>query len=711
MWADNVVQVRARIQGYDLTTRQEATLVEAADTTGFAITNPAIAGDVLYYEDTSAGHQGLFALNLATRQEELISLRGQNPVVADGILVWREEQSRGQYVPPESRLYMRQLGSNPTNTLLVSGNGWFSGYAAASDSVVWSFYPSPAGVDARVSQYNISRAISQTLSTDAGTFPVIDEQTVAWVNTTGTGPDNQPRRALLVQSSNAAANVPPAAAVVAESSAVVQPWAILGGQQLVFTVEEDPSTGLRALYVTTIGQRGLHFVENEAAARLHSTAASDQVYASGRRLYLAGERFNLDGVQFFLTSPGLGINAKTFRQAEFSHSSGPIQDFNPVAFVNSSAEKPDGRRGARAYFMDRARNGLHAQTLRIYVDLPGDGDNRGATNEFFQRNLYRFAREADQLGLRLGVVIHNSANFEMTTQKRDWISEFIRCFRGQGVAGCGTTDLTRVIAYVSADNEINRHCDGGDQRNCYADQSYANAANNWVFEVKEIFDDYNNPERPIPVTVGLSTEIGNVTLEEMIAIFTDANATRQLDQIVNFISPHNYGGGGRAIFREINAQGILNPVVLEEYGFATDPIQRIEIINGKETAIYREEVLCRQAPYTEECNNTATQFVEANIDAIQEENFAGGVAFMLADVFGDKQGKNCNLRDRERGMVPDYFSGLYTVGGDYCGGTYIGFFGMPKTTAFRVCLHHTGNDINRCKALEFSVIFLPFAGR
>ena len=68
-----------RIQGYDLRTRQTFTIVEVPAEGGLG--GVAVADGVLYYQDATQGHRGLYARMLATGQEQLISPVGHDPVV------------------------------------------------------------------------------------------------------------------------------------------------------------------------------------------------------------------------------------------------------------------------------------------------------------------------------------------------------------------------------------------------------------------------------------------------------------------------------------------------------------------------------------------------------------------------------------------------------------------------------------------------------
>jgi len=45
--------------------------------------------------------------------------------------------------------------------------------------------------------------------------------------------------------------------------------------------------------------------------------------------------------------------------------------------------------------------------------------------------------------------------------------------------------------------------------------------------------------------------------------------------------------------------------------------------------------------------------------------------------------------------------------GGYCEGTRNQGFAESKATAYRVCLHHTGDDVQQCRFLGADRVFLP----
>ena len=233
-----------------------------------------------------------------------------------------------------------------------------------------------------------------------------------------------------------------------------------------------------------------------------------------------------------------------------------------------------------------------------------------------------------------------------------------------------------MIAYVSAGNEINNWCGG---RDCFDNnQAYVDGANDWVAQFSAIFRDRNSG---ILTTVGLSTEVADSDGKPATSDFGKVDRTgRTLAGTVDFISPHNYGGGSYGIYDELRYRaGYQGPIVLEEFGFPTDPQSNNEFFT-------EGDPICRYEPWNAACTNTAPYFVEINTQAIRQLGFAGGVAWMLADIAV----KRC---DRS---PSDLWTGLFMAGSGYCGGTRTANPPADKATAFRIKQHHAvyGRPVN-----------------
>lgn len=355
-----------------------------------------------------------------------------------------------------------------------------------------------------------------------------------------------------------------------------------------------------------------------------------QVYKNGRYLYDQNGRWKVNGVMFIL--PQFGINGTNF------------WDGNYQSVVKD---------GSLEYWLGLAQNYLLAKTVRIFVDLPS-----GSNTPTSYATLYDFAQRANAHGMRVGFVLHNSGDFNMTPERRNWISGFINYFTQKNAKS--------LIAYVSADNEINNHYNGSDG---YTNSGYLNGANNWVAQFASLFKGSG-----ILVTVGISTEVRNT--DSLLAIndfFKSDSSGRTLASLVDFISPHNYVGGGYGVIEQIRNKQYSGPVVLEEYGYSTDPK------SPNHPDFTEGDPSCRNDPLQTICKNTAPYYVEVNAKSIRERDYAGGIAWMLAD----SNRKDCS-------SPGDFFTGLFAAGkpSDYCGGTYSKNPAQDKATAFRVRTHH-----------------------
>src|SRR6266508_3587830 len=117
------------------------------------------------------------------------------------------------------------------------------------------------------------------------------------------------------------------------------------------------------------------------------TCGQVRVEAGGMLADDAG-RWTMRGVQFFL--PRFGINGKT------------LWDHNYAAALAD---------GTLAYWLDKAHGYLRANMLRVYVDLPHRAQDGTIVIPTSAAMLYDFALNANARGMRLGLVLHNSADW------------------------------------------------------------------------------------------------------------------------------------------------------------------------------------------------------------------------------------------------------------------------------------------------------------
>lgn len=348
-----------------------------------------------------------------------------------------------------------------------------------------------------------------------------------------------------------------------------------------------------------------------------------------------GNRWKMKGVQFFL--PQTGINGKTF---------------DPTTYNGAKADVD--------WWLDLAgSNYLLSNTVRIFISLPGQAytTNKETVNDFLVR--------AKARGMRTGITFNLLHSW--TAAQNAWVKDLATYIRDK--AGMDS------VAYFNASNEINNNCSG--TQDCFSDSTYANDAIAYVAEFRAAIRSVHSS---VLITVGMASEkVPGQDLSVPMGNFfkTDASG-RSLKSIVDFLSPHNYGGGAYGVKIKLrDERGYQGPIVLEEYGYPTDSKLTNPLFTEGAT-------VCRDYPLRSECVNTAPGFVETNAGAIRNldvdgNGYAGGVAWMLVDV--QENSASCN--------VPfDFYTGLFTSNRTYCTGTYTAKNGNPKATAFRIRTHH-----------------------
>lgn len=189
-WIDRTVPdpPYMRIQGYAIEERREYTLVQPVTHGVFSGLN--LVDDILYYADAREGHEGIYQYDLATHTEAQLHTSGWEPVVADGMMVWRESTWMGSHQPARVRLLLMHL-SHPQDitTLAVEPIMLFSGYDISGDTVVWAPYPSPSTETKNVFLFQVSTGITTPLQSGTGFAPIISENLVFWTECRGTSYD------------------------------------------------------------------------------------------------------------------------------------------------------------------------------------------------------------------------------------------------------------------------------------------------------------------------------------------------------------------------------------------------------------------------------------------------------------------------------------------------------------------------------------------
>jgi hypothetical protein len=387
-----------------------------------------------------------------------------------------------------------------------------------------------------------------------------------------------------------------------------------------------------------------------------------------------GGRWIMRGVQFFL--PQYGINGKTLRDD------------------NYAAARDDG---SLTFWLRRAQGYLRANMLRVFVDLP---DNVGGSTTIITptsySTLHNFATQADAHGMRLGLVLHNSADWSMTEPRASWIAGLLDYFAARG--------SLPLLAYLSADNEINNHCanmgiDCFDAGPGFDAQTYIDGAIGWVAQFRSVV---KNRAPQLLTTVGISSEMIDADLTRAaFNFFRSDSQGRSMAGLIDLLAPHNFSGGAIAIINDLRVGAAYRgAVVLEEFGFPTDPRPRDP--NWTEGPLQ-----CAANPLLAECAATAPFFVETNLHALQS-GYAGGSAWMLADMHEKDTATACGDPNKSFAL----WTGLFAIGGTYCGGTTSRNAGQPKATALRVCIAYTGHFSACTAGTPFAVRgYLPAVAR
>jgi hypothetical protein len=656
------------IQGYDLRTHAVFTLA-----TGIGGPSEiAIDQGWLYYTDSALAHRGLFAREIASGREQLISPVGRRPVAADGGLLWSEETSVGVGQIANWSLHLRSRDGRHNDTLIVAsaaGYGGFSGYAVSGDAVVWTLAGGAPQSGVWLFHQNTG---THTVLAPIGSDPHIQGTTVLWTEP----PSGAPSQSLrwLVRSYDL--NSGQSTTVVLPSTADTAAWAIAGDRAIVITVAGTQ------LHLIGREVRGLRFDAPPGVAAapaavcnpaLPSSCGQVRTLANGTLADDSGT-WTMRGVQFFL--PQYGINGKTLRDD------------------NYAAARDDG---SLDFWLERAQAYLHANMLRVFVDLPSTESSTVITPTSYS-TLHDLATAANARGMRLGLVLHNSADWNMTEPRAGWIAGLLDYFAERG--------SLPTLAYLSADNEINNHC-ANNGKDCFDigqgfdAQTYINGAVGWVAQFRSLV---KSRAPQLLVTVGISSEMIDADLTRAaFDFFRPDSQARTLATLIDFLAPHNYSGGGAAIIKDFRiGAAYRGAVVLEEFGFPTDPRPR-------DPSWTEGSRLCAASPLQAECAATAPFFVETNLRAQRIGGYAGGSAWMLADMREKDTATACGDPNKSFAL----WTGLFAIGGTYCdGGTTSRNVGQPKATALRVCIAYIGS-FSACTAGTPFVVrgYLPSVAR
>lgn len=213
----------------------------------------------------------------------------------------------------------------------------------------------------------------------------------------------------------------------------------------------------------------------------------------------------MHGMQFFL--PQYGINGRTLWDSEYQRA---ISD------------------GTLVYWLDQADQYLHANSLRIFVDLPYEQNGRLVIPTSYS-TLFDFASQANARDMRIGISLHNNDDWALTAERQVWIEEMLSYFLHR--------DSLAMIAYLNLDNEINNYCDSTHTLDCFTfmDQGYIDQAIAWVRQGRGIIK-ARTPQ--MLITVGMSTELATEGQQGGASNFFRHDHTgATIAQLVDFLAP------------------------------------------------------------------------------------------------------------------------------------------------------------------------------
>jgi hypothetical protein len=227
-----------QIQGYNLDTRTEFTILETADLN--TLGSIALDKGILYYSDSTNGHSGMFAHTLATGQERRIHATpiGGDLVVKDGVMLWSDVRFSGEPGPGDGTLHILKLDGSLGDTVIAHGQNGFSGYDLSGDLVAWSAFGS------QVYLYHISSGTSEPVSPGPASLASISGRQIGWVS----WPDNRPGQPArwLLQLSNL--DEGSTRTLDEETGLQTSPFiAVVGPHVVAYTKYDTP--GIRTLYV------------------------------------------------------------------------------------------------------------------------------------------------------------------------------------------------------------------------------------------------------------------------------------------------------------------------------------------------------------------------------------------------------------------------------------------------------------------------------
>ncbi len=215
---------------YNLATKQESTIIPTSrNGNGNELGGVAVDKGTLYYK----GSSGLVARDLSSGQEQVISVKGQDPVAADGKLLWVElEQhcTQGTFCPYEWSLHLLVQGGAKSDIVLATSGGenGFSGYHISGSRVVWGYVGGTY-----LALYDTKDGTRKTIQGKGASLshPLISGNIVVWSE----GPTGAigEQGGWSIKGYNT--DTDSLWTIISNSNAITQAWAIIGQQFIAYT--------------------------------------------------------------------------------------------------------------------------------------------------------------------------------------------------------------------------------------------------------------------------------------------------------------------------------------------------------------------------------------------------------------------------------------------------------------------------------------------
>jgi len=431
-YSDNSKEIQSQISALVIESKKEFTLVESVSSTGFLPTL-AIDEDILYYVEVIDQKAGLYLYDISNANKDLIDSDGYNPIAKKGLVLWQRSVAGTETIPVLTSALILSKNRGLSEEIIVEQTGYFVNVGTDGDTITWSSNDqSPA--NRFVTSLRYSKGSRETFNTNGVGMPVTRDGVIVWSDAS-IARDGKPRWDVYLNENETSSKrrvIDAAVNNIHVAGITRKPT------QLAITINEG--TGFYRLFVvpadakldkylgsnannTAMGAQEVdapYLIGNSESIQAVVESAGAQVGISGSRFTLNSVPWTMKGVHFLL--PEYNINGFTFYDARYQQSA-----------------------QSRSYWLSKAESELYPSVLRIFVDPPGESENAGG-NLVSVSTVYNFAQEARARGFRLGVVLHNSGNFNLNSASRavtrQWISNLITCFRGQGLGlGCGSEIL------------------------------------------------------------------------------------------------------------------------------------------------------------------------------------------------------------------------------------------------------------------------------